>query len=451
MFPDAASKSARLFARAGKTMPGGIARHPVVFPPYLIYAAQAEGCRVTDVDGSTRIDFINNFSAQIHGHSHPAIVNVIREQAGRITTSILPTESELDLAELLRDRVPAIEKIRFCNSGTEAAMLAVKIARAHTGRRKLLKMEGGYHGQYPELETSWFSFPDNWGPLSEPNRIAFGDGTPPQLTENIVVAPINRTEITRALIRKYADELAAVILDPLPSHMRFISTSAEYLGMLREETERLGIVLIFDEVFSFRVGYHGAQGHFGVTPDLVALGKIIGGGLPIGAVGGNDETMSVFTTLRANGFPKVFAGGTFSANPMSMAAGYAAMQLLMPDAYTDLHLKGERLRSGLRAVAHAAGVPAIVQGEGSLTAVAFAGQPFDSYRDMVLACGPSSREKAYAFHRAMLNAGVLVSPQAQFVGSTPMTNTDIDAAIEAAGHGFAAVAREFPQRDRAAI
>lgn len=442
MFPDPASKSAKLFERAARVLPGGTTRHPVMFPPYLIYLADAGGCRVTDVDGASRIDFINNFSSQIHGHAHPVIVKAITDQANRITSSILPTESELDLAELLQDRVPAIDKIRFCNSGTEGAMLAVKVARAHTGRSKIMKMEGGYHGQYPELETSWFSFPDNWGPINEPDKVAFGEGCPPALTENIVVAPINRTEITRSLIRKYANDLAAVIIDPLPSHMRFIRASDEYLGMLREETSRLGIALIFDEVFSFRVGYHGAHGHFGVTPDLVVLGKIIGGGLPIGAVGGNDSIMSVFTSTRANGFPKVFHGGTFTANPMSMAAGLAAMRLMTREAFADLSAKGNRLRAGLQSAAQKAGVPAIILGDGSLTAVTFAEQGFDSYREMVIASGPAQRQKAYLFHRAMLNEGVLVSPQAQFVGSTPMSDADIDIAVAAAERGFAAVADE---------
>jgi glutamate-1-semialdehyde 2,1-aminomutase len=444
MFPDYASRSAQLFKKAEAAFPDGIARHPVAFPPYLIYAESANGCRITDVDGIERIDFINNFSAQIHGHAHPEILATMREQAGRITSSILPTEAELGLAELLRDRVPAIDKLRFCNSGTEAAMLAIKVARAHTGRSKIMKMEGGYHGQYPELETSWFTYPHNWGPQSEPNRIAFGDGTPASLTENIVVAPINRTELTRALIRKYASELAAVIIDPFPSHMRFIRASDEYLGMLREETTRLGIALIFDEVFSFRIAYHGAQGFFGVTPDIVILGKIIGGGLPVGAVGGNEDVMAVFAERRLDGFPRVFAGGTFSANPMSMAAGLAAMRLMTPQAYDDLHAKGERLRNGLRAAAQRAGVSALVLGEGSLTAIALTDTPFDTYREMVVACGPEQREKAFIFHRAALNHGVLVSPQAQFVGSTPMTDADIDAAIAAGEQGFAAVLRESP-------
>lgn len=442
MFPDNESKSAELFQRATAAFPGGITRHPVQYPPYLIYAADAQGCRITDVDGVQRIDFINNFSAQIHGHAHPVLVKVMQEQARHITSAFMPTEAEVKLAELLRERVPAIDKVRFCNTGTEAAMLAVKVARAHTGRRKILKMEGGYHGQYPELETSWFTFPDNWGPLEEPNKVAFGDSTPASMTENMVIAPINRTDITRALIRKHAADLAAVIIDPLPSHMRFIRASAEYLGMLREETTRLGIALIFDEVFSFRVGYHGAQGFFGVTPDVVVLGKIIGGGLPIGAVGGSDSVMSVFTSPRDHGFPKVFAGGTFSANPMSMAAGFAAMQLLTREAYADLHAKGERLRNGLRAAAQRAGVPVIVLGEGSLTSVALTDQPFDSYRDMVVACGPKQRERSLLFHRALLNAGVFVSAQAQFIGSTPMTDADIDQTIAAAEQSFAVYARE---------
>jgi glutamate-1-semialdehyde 2,1-aminomutase len=414
-----------------------------MFKPYVVYAMDARGCRVTDVDGVERIDFINNFSSQIHGHAHPKLVRAMAEQATHITSAILPTESEISLAELLRDRVPAIDKVRFCNSGTEAAMLAVKVARAHTGRRKIMKMEGGYHGQYPELETSWMSQPDNWGSLAEPNSVPFGTGTPSALTENIVVAPINCTEVTQALIRKHANDLAAVIIDPFPAHMRFIRASAEYLAMLREETARLGIVLIFDEVFSFRLSYHGAQGHFGVTPDVVVLGKIIGGGLPVGAVGGASNVMSVFTTLRDNGLPKVFHGGTFTANPMSMAAGLASMELMTPEAYADLSAKGERLRTGLRAVAKRIGLPLIVNGGGSLTGIAVANQEFDSYRAMIAACGAKHRERMHTFHRAMLNAGILVSPQGLFVGSTPMSNADIDTTLAASEQGLTALAREL--------
>lgn len=436
MFPDPASRSARLFEQATQVMPGGGTRHPVMFPPYLIYAASARGCHVTDVDGIERIDFINNYSCQIHGHAHPEIVKVIGEQAANITSAILPTESELDLATLLRDRVPAIDKVRFCNSGTEAVMIAVKAARAHTGRSRILKMEGGYHGQYPELETSFYVFADRWGPLEEPSRVAFSEGTPPALLENVVVAPFNRTEITRALIRKYASELAAIIIDPLPSRMQFIAASDEFLRMLREESTRLGIVLIFDEVFSFRAGYHGAQGHFGVTPDLVTLGKIIGGGLPIGAVGGSDSVMSVFCSPGPNKLPRVFHGGTFTANPMSMAAGYTAMKLMTPESFAHLHSRGERLRQGLRAAADKAHLPVRVMGEGSLTAIAFTEKSFDSYRDMIVAGGPRHAERMSAFHRAMLNRGVLISPQGAFVGSTPMTDEVIDATVAAAEQSF---------------
>jgi len=442
MFPDLSSKSAKLFDRAKQSMPGGTTRHPVMIQPYLVYAADAQGCRVLDIDGVQRIDFINNFSSQIHGHAHPKIVQAIVEQARHITSAILPTEHEIKLAELLCARVPAIQKVRFCNSGTEAAMLAVKVARAKTRRRRIMKMEGGYHGQYPELETSWVATADNWGPLTEPNRVAFGEGTPRELTENIVIAPINRTEIAQALIRKYADELAAVIIDPFPAHMRFLRANTEFLTMLREETTRLGIVLIFDEVFSFRLGYHGAHGHFGVTPDAVVLGKIIGGGLPVGAVGGSDDVMSVFTTPTSNGLPKVFHGGTFTANPMSMAAGLASMELMTRDAYADLSAKGDRLRAGLRAAASRVGLPLVVHGGGSLTGIALAEREFDSYRDMITSIGPKHREKMLSFHRAMLNEGVLVSPQGLLVGSTPMSNEDIDAAVEAAGKAFQALARE---------
>lgn len=444
MFPDPTSKSARLFERASHVMPGGGTRHPVMFAPYMVYAANARGCHLTDVDGVERLDFVNNFSCQIHGHAHPEIVRVIEEQARRFTTAILPTELELELAELLQARVPGIERVRFCNSGTEALMIAVKAARGFTRRPQIMKMEGAYHGQYPELETSFNPGPEEWGPLSEPHRVPFSPDTPPGLREHVVIAPFNRIDITRALIRKYGDSLAAVVIDPLPSRMHFVRPSDEFLAMLREETARLGVMLVFDEVYSLRVDYHGAQGRYGVTPDLTALGKIIGGGLPIGAVGGSEQAMSVFASPGRQGLPRVFQGGTFTANPMSMAAGRRALELLTPEAYARLHAQGERLRIGLRAAANRAGLPVQVMGDGSLTGIAFTGTPFDSYRDMVAACGPNQRAMQSAFHREMLNAGVIMSTMGVFVGSTPMTDADIDATLSAAETAFRSLARQPP-------
>jgi glutamate-1-semialdehyde 2,1-aminomutase len=441
MFPDSKSASARLFARGQKLMPGGGTRHPMMFPPYLVFAASSSGAYLTDVDGVERLDFINNFSCQIHGHGNPEIAAVIAAQARGFTSAILPTECELQLGELIQSRVPGIERIRFCNSGTEAMMIAVKAARGYTRRPRILKMEGGYHGQYPELETSVSPTPGNWGPVSEPHRVPLSDDTPPELLANVVVAPFNNVEATRALIHKYRDSLAAVVIDPLPSRMQFVKASDEFLQMLRSETARHGILLVFDEVYSFRLGYHGAQGRYGITPDLTGLGKIIGGGLPVGAIGGREEVMAVFSAPSANGWARVFHGGTFTANPMSMSAGRRALELLTPEAFASLEEHGERLRAGLRDAAKRVGVPIHVLGEGSLSGVAFCEQGFDNYRDMVSAMGPRHREYLLAFHRGMLNRGVILSPGGVFAGSTAMTRADIDAAVRAAEGAFADVAQ----------
>jgi glutamate-1-semialdehyde 2,1-aminomutase len=412
-----------------------------MFPPYPLYAATAHGCRVVDVDGVERIDFINNFSSQIHGHAHPEIARAVEAQLGHFTSSIMPTESEIRLAELLRARAPGLERLRFCNSGTEALMIAAKVARAHTGRPGLMKLEGAYHGQYPELEVSVGADPASWGPLEEPAPVPFGAGVPPGLYQHVVIGVQNREEITRALIRKYADRLAAVFVDPLPSRMQFAGPTAEFLQALREECDRHGILLVFDEVYAFRAGYRGAQGRVGVTPDLTTLGKIIGGGFAVGAVGGRADVMSVFARTTVKGWPMVQQGGTFTANPITMHAGLRALELLTPEAFERLESQGNRLRAGLRAAAQRAGLPVQVYGAASLSGVALCREPFDSYRDMVRACGPTHAARMTVFHREMLNHGVLIGPAGVFVGSTPMTDADIDATVAAAEASFGVLAR----------
>jgi glutamate-1-semialdehyde 2,1-aminomutase len=219
--------------------------------------------------------------------------------------------------------------------------------------------------------------------------------------------------------------------------MQFVRASDDFVHMLREETSKHGIMLVFDEVYSFRLGYHGAQATYGVTPDITGLGKIIGGGLPIGAVGGRGEVMAVFAGSGGGLFgARVFHGGTFTANPMSMEAGRRALELLTPEAYAGLKTLGDRLRSGLREVGKQVGIPLQVLGDGSLTGIAFCKGSFDTYRDMIEKFGPRQRDYTLEFHRGMLNRGVLVGPSGVFVGSTPMTADDIDRAVKAAEGAF---------------
>jgi len=433
VYPDLKSKSAELFTRAQKVMPSGYTRHMVVSPPYPIYADHAEGCWITDVDGNRYIDFVNNFTALIHGHGRKEIVDVVSSQAHKLMSAILPCEAELKLAELLQERVPGIELVRFMNSGTEAVMIAVKAARAYTQRSKIAKMEGGYHGQYDLIEISHRPPPDKWGPADRPASVGHQFATPQSLLDEVVVMPTNDIETTRRLIRENASELAAVLIDPYRIHLGNIQPTVEYLQMLREETSKHGIVLIFDEVMCLRVGYHGRQGQVGITPDLTTMGKIIGGGLPVGGLGGTREMMSVF---ELDGMDvKIKHSGTFTANGMSMAAGYAGMSLLTPEVFAEMDRQGNHLREGLNAAIKEAGLSAHAVGEGSLSSVALTNKPVQNFRELAAMFTPEFLQRSMALQHTLLNEGVLTM-RGMFVASTPMTDDDIDFTIEAAGKAF---------------
>jgi len=433
VYPELKSKTAELFTRAQKVMPSGYTRHMVVSPPYPIYADHAEGCWITDVDGNRYIDFVNNFTALIHGHGRKEIVDVVSSQAHKLMSAILPCEAELKLAELLQERVPGIELVRFMNSGTEAVMIAVKAARAYTQRSKIAKMEGGYHGQYDLIEISHRPPPDKWGPADRPASVGHQFATPQSLLDEVVVMPTNDIETTRRLIRENASELAAVLIDPYRIHLGNIQPTVEYLQMLREETSKHGIVLIFDEVMCLRVGYHGRQGQVGITPDLTTMGKIIGGGLPVGGLGGTREMMSVF---ELDGMDvKIKHSGTFTANGMSMAAGYAGMSLLTPEVFAEMDRQGNHLREGLNAAIKEAGLSAHAVGEGSLSSVALTNKPVQNFRELAAMFTPEFLQRSMALQHTLLNEGVLTM-RGMFVASTPMTDDDIDFTIEAAGKAF---------------
>jgi glutamate-1-semialdehyde 2,1-aminomutase len=439
MYPDASSRSAALFARGRQVMPGGNSRSSVLLAPYPIYAQHASGCRVTDVDGVERIDFVNNWSSLIHGHCNRQIVEAVAQQSQRMFSIGMPTEVEIELAELLCERLPGVEQIRFSNSGSEGVLMALRAARAYTGRHRIAKAEGAYHGNADAVEVSVAPPRDRWGPASAPASVAATGGIPPGAVADTLVLPFNDVEATRALINAHAGELAAVLIDPLVSRMGFVRATPEYLRMIREETEKHGIVLIFDEVFSTRIGYHGAQGVVGVTPDMTTLGKIIGGGLPIGATAGKAEFMAVFDG-GGTGHPKVDHAGTFNANPMSMAAGLAAMRQMTPEAFARLDALGERARRGLREAFRVAGLPGTVRGEASFVAVAFTDRPFDNFRQMSL--GPAEIQRVFALHRHLLNHGVMMIPYGLMILSTAMTEADIDFMVEQALAGLREIARE---------
>jgi len=436
MFPDHDSKSARLFERAKKVLPGGNSRTSVFQRPYPLYAAHGDGCRITDVDGTERVDFVNNMSALIHGHGNRPILDAIARQSQQMLAVGMPTEVEIALAEEICSRVPSIERIRFANSGSEGIMFAIRAARAFTGRTKIAKAEGAYHGSAEAMEVSVAPRADDWGPANAPVSVPESEGLPQKVLDDVVVLPFNDIDASREVLLRCGRELAGVVVDPVVSRMALLRAVPGYVEMLREVTRELGAVLIFDEVFSFRLGYRGLQGEIGVQPDLTALGKIIGGGLPVGAVGGAEEIMAVFDPSARR--PRVEHAGTYNANPMTMAAGKAALDQLPPEEFDRLAHLGDRLREGLRDALDQAGVPGQVTGYGSLTGMLFTSEPVLNWRD--LRANAAAFARGQGFFQFLLNHGQFIVAPAMFILSTPMSEGEIDGLIDTAS----AALRETP-------
>jgi len=428
-----------LFDRAKTVMPSGYTRNMIVQQPHPIYAASAHGCRLVDVEGVSRIDWTNNFASLIHGHAKPEVVQAIAAQASRLVSATMPERGEIGLAELLVERIPGVHLVRFMNSGTEANAIAIKAARAYSGRSKVAKLEGGYHGQYDLLEASYMPTPAGWGDAAAPTPMAHNVGTPRSLLDELVLLPLNDIENTRAILKRHAKNLAAVIIDPSGMSLGTgVYAQRDFLEALRESTQRLGIVLIFDEVWSLRRGYHGNQGHLGIVPDLTTMGKMIGGGLPIGAVGGSAEVMSVFST--SDGGPAVKHSGTFTANPLSMAAGYTAMRLMTREAFGELQVHGERLKLGLERALFDAGLVGHVLNQGSMTNLIFTPSMPANYREYFAQQTPEVVSKGRRA-QALMSAEGLHVLRNMFIGSTAMTVGDIDETIQSVTRALRRLAR----------
>ena len=434
MYPDPKSVSHAIYNRALASLPGGNTRTTVFMKPYPIYAARGEGCRIWDVDGNEFIDCINNFTSLIHGHAHPSLIEAATRQLSVGSAFGLPTESEIDLAELLVSRLPSVQQVRFANSGTEAVMMALKAARAFTGRPKIAKCEGAYHGSYDYAEVSLDPSPDAWG-RNAPVSVAYAKGTPDNVLADVVTIPFNDTEAAVSLVREHGSELACVMVDPMPNRAGLAPADKAYLNALREITREVGALLVFDEVITFRLGYSGAQGLWGIDPDLTTLGKIVGGGFPVGAIAGRKEVMSVFDPR--SGKPALPHGGTFSANPVTMRAGLAAMQLLDEAAFTRLNVIGEAVREGVNEAFRRKGVPGGTVGLGSLLKIHFADRPIRDYRSAYMTEQETKRQAV--FNLGLLNRGVLAASYGLMALSTPMTDADVDTIVAAASDALAEV------------
>ena len=415
-------RSAELHREALDVFPGGVTRSVTWHPPYSPYVAEGCGCRVTDVDGNEYIDFLNNFGSMIHGHAHPAIVGALASQAARGTDFGMPTEQHLVLARVLKKRVPAAERIRFANSGTEAVMYAIRAARAFTGRSKILKMEGSYHGGFDSVVVS--VDPAKAGsPPEFPTGIAGSPGLYQNAARDTLVAPFNDLASTSAIIRGHRADLAAVLVEPVMVR-GMIPATREFLSGLRTVTAENGVLLLVDEVVTFRLAWGGAQELFGVTADLATWGKVIGGGLPVGAFGGRADIMERFNPADPQ---PVHHSGTFAGNAATMAAGAAALQAFAREDISRLNGLGDRLREGLRAVVARGRQPAQITGIGSLVGVHFAGQAVRDYRSSSAA----DRNLTLSVHLALLNRGIFARPAGGFFLSTPMTEREVDTAVDA--------------------
>ena len=405
-------------------MPGGTTRTTTYFDPYPLYITRGEGCRIWDVDGIERLDMLGNYTAMILGHGHPKVVEAIRNQAAQGTGFAAANPVEVKLARLLCERVPSLEGVRFCNSGTEATMFAMRLARAFTGRPKIARVEGGYHGTHDYAEVSTHPDVAEAGPPEAPIARPDSIGTPQWALEQTVVLPFNNADAAEAIIRREAAQLAAVILEPIIGAGGVIAATVEYLERLRSVTRELGILLIFDEVISLRVAPGGAQQLYGVTPDLTTLGKIIGGGLPVAAFGGRADVMELLDPRRN---PNLAQGGTYNGNPLGMAAGLAAMTELTPDVYEELNRKGARVCEQLSEVFATHGVRAQINGVGSLFAIHFTDRRVVDYRTKA----SSNAKMTHGFFLGLVNHGVLMAPRAMGALSTPMMEQDLQQFIDA--------------------
>lgn len=423
--------SRELYERASRVMPGGNTRHSVALAPYPIYAHSGRGCRVTDVEGEERIDFLNNYTSLILGHANPQVTEAVQRRVELGTAFTMPTPEEVDLAELLAARVAYIEQIRFCNSGTEAVMLAIKAARAFTGRHKIAKFEGAYHGVYDYAEVSEGPAPDTWGDADAPASI-IEPGTPPSLTHDVIVLPWNRPEACRNLIDEHRQELAAVLVDPMPLGIGMIAPRPGFFAGLREQTAQHGILFVADEVLNFRLDYHGAFHAHGITPDLATFGKIIGGGFPVGAVAGSRQVMSVFDHT---GALKVHHGGTFNANPVTLAAGLETMRQMTPEAFDRLNGLGDYVRDRLRRLFRDTGRAAQVCGAGSMFVAHLTADELLDFRSLR---GFSRTNPIYGdLCHKMLESGFILSPRGIFgCLSTPMTEAELDGFVDTLGRAL---------------
>ena len=416
------SKSKKLFAEALKYIPGGVnspvrAFRAVGGNPFFV--ERARGAHVWDVDGNKLIDYVCTWGPAIHGHAHPKIISAVKAAAQKGTSFGIPNPFEVEMAKRICTLVPSVQKVRMTNSGTEACMSAIRLARGFTRRDKIIKFDGCYHGHADSLLVKAGS-----------GALTFGNpdsaGVPADFAKHTIVLPFNDVDAVNAAFAANRDEIAAIIVEPVPGNAGLYLPRDGYLEFLRAVTRAHGALLIFDEVMTgFRLAPGGAQERFGISPDLTCFGKIIGGGLPVGAFGGRADIMDYLAPLGP-----VYQAGTLSGNPIAMAAGIAALAELGRRAYMALEKAGHHLETGMREAAKAAGIPVQFNRCGSMFCGYFTSEPVWNLADAM----KSDRARFSKFFHGMLEEGVYLAPsqfEAGFI-STAHTPADVDATIRAA-------------------
>ncbi len=409
-------KSKKLFEDAVNYLPGGVDSPIRAFKPYPFFVEKAKGSKLYDVDGNEYIDYCLGYGPQILGHANEELIESAKNQLELGTAYGVPTEKEVILAKEVIRRVPCAEMVRFVNSGTEATMSAIRLARGVTGRNKIIKFEGAYHGAHDAVLIKSGS-----GAAGKPDS----PGVPEDATKNTISAPFNDEEAIRNIISEQTDEIACIILEPIMGNVGCIPPRDGFLEFLREITEENEIILIFDEVITgFRLSKGGAQEYFGITPDLVTFGKILGGGFPIGAIAGKKEYMEQFAP---NG--PVYQAGTFSGNPMSINNGIAALKILDDNLYKDLHDKGEYLRRGMSDILTDLNIDFQLHGVESMTQVYFTENEVYDYATAQQA----NSDEFLNYFRTLLENGVFIAPSQYECGfiSSQHSKDDLDKTLEA--------------------
>ncbi|MEG6534214.1 glutamate-1-semialdehyde 2,1-aminomutase [Caldifermentibacillus hisashii] len=419
-------KSIKAFQEAVQLMPGGVNSPVRAFKAVdmnPIFMESGKGSKIYDIDGNEYIDYVLSWGPLILGHANRQVVEALKKVVESGTSFGAPTLIENKLAELVKERVPSIEIIRMVNSGTEATMSALRLARGYTGRSKILKFEGCYHGHGDSLLIKAGSGVATLGLPDSP-------GVPEGIAKNTITVPYNDLDGVKTAFEKFGEDIAAIIVEPIAGNMGVVPPLPGFLEGLREMTEQYGALLIFDEVMTgFRADYHCAQGYFNIQPDLTCLGKVIGGGLPVGAYGGKAEIME---KVAPSG--PVYQAGTLSGNPLAMTAGYETLKQLKPEHYDEFKRKGDMLEAGYRQAAETYGIPLTVNRAGSMIGVFFTNEQVMNYDT----AKTSNLDYFATYYREMALQGVFLPPS-QFEGlfiSTVHSDEDIEKTIQAAENAF---------------